>query len=99
VRATRQTILDVLRENWGAIRQFGVLRLGLFGSCVRNAAKRGSDIDLLVEFERKSFDSYMDLKFFLEDLFGRNVDIVIADSLKPGLRRAVLKDVAYVRDC
>lgn len=98
MRVTRQTILDVLRENWGAIRRFGVLRLGLFGSCVRNAAKRHSDIDFVVEFERKSFDAYMDLKFFLEDLFGRDVDLVIPESIKPRLRQVILKDVIYVQE-
>jgi len=39
-----------------------------------------------------SFSGYMDLKFFLEDLFGRPVDLVLADGIKPRLRKAILQE-------
>jgi len=48
-----------------------------------------------VEFEHKSFDAYMDLKEFLESLFGCPVDLVLADSLKPRLRESILKETVH----
>ena len=88
---SRQDILAVLKKNRNAIRAFGVRRLALFGSYARNQATRASDLDFVVEFDKKSFDSYMDLKTFLENLFGRRVDLVLADAIKPRLRRPILE--------
>ena len=53
-------------------------------------------MDLLVEFEKNSFDAYMGLKFYLEDRLGRPVDLVIRRSLKPLLRERVLQEVKDV---
>ena len=77
--------------------KYGVKRIGFFGSLVRNKQKETSDIDVLVEFEKgaKTFDNYMDLKFFLEEVFGRKVDLVISDALKPQIRERVLEEVMY----
>jgi len=77
--------------------KYGVKRLGFFGSLVRNEWKESSDVDVLVEFEKgaKTFDNYMNLKFFLEDLFGGKVDLVIADTLKPQIKERVLEEVKY----
>ena len=81
------------------IRRFGVKKIGLFGSYVRNEERRGSDIDLLVEFERgkKTFDNYIELKLFLEDLFKCRVDLVIYGTVKPGLRPYLLGSVKYAK--
>jgi len=77
--------------------KYGVKRIGFFGSLVRNKQKETSDIDVLVEFEKgaKTFDNYMGLKFFLEGVFGRKVDLVISDVLKPQIRERVLEEVMY----
>lgn len=83
-------ILDQHREE---LRGLGVRRLGLFGSAARNEATDASDLDFLVEFQRKSFDTYMDLKDLLERVFDRRVDLVIPESLKPRLRGLIDKDV------
>jgi uncharacterized protein len=72
-----------------------VRSLSLFGSSLRGEETPQSDLDFIVEFERKSFDSYMDLKFFLEKLFGRPVDLVLADGIKPRLREAILKEAIH----
>jgi len=53
------------------------------------------DLDFLVEFQTKSFDAYMDLKDLLEQWFGRPVDLVLADALKPALRDKVLRETVY----
>jgi hypothetical protein len=56
-----------------------------------------SDIEILGEFREgeETFDHFMDLKFYLEDLLGRKTDLVIADTLKPRIRDAVLGEVVY----
>ncbi len=64
----------------------------------RNEARPGSDIDVLVVFEGKpTFDAFMDLKFYLEDLLGAPVDLVTDQALRPQVRQAIqgeLVDVA-----
>jgi len=72
-----------------------VRRLGLFGSCARGERTEASDLDFVVEFEKKSFDAYMDLKLFLEELFGCQVDLVISDAIKPRLRSVILGEAIH----
>lgn len=93
---TKDEIERILNEHRAFLREQGVLRLGLFGSYVRGTAGPDSDIDLLVELGELTFDRYMDLKFFLEDLFQIPVDLVLADSIKPRLRSSILNEIAYV---
>lgn len=88
-------ILKTLERHRTTLRQFGVRRLGLFGSCARGESLSNSDLDFVVDFERKSFDSYMGVKEFLEGLFDRPVDLVISDSIKPRLREAILGETIY----
>ena len=75
--------------------RFSVRRIGLFGSAVRGLARPDSDVDVLVELDRLAFDNYMELKFFLEDLFGSPVDFVLADTLKPRIKSRVLSATVY----
>jgi predicted nucleotidyltransferase len=70
--------------------------LGLFGSCAREEQTTSSDLDFVVELETRSFDAYMDLKFFLEDLFGRPVDLVLEGTFKPRLRPHIMRDLIDV---
>jgi len=91
----RDEILKILEENRNIIRDYGVRRLGLFGSCARGECTEISDLDFVVEFEKKSFDAYMDLKLFLEELFGCQVDLVISDTIKPRLRSLILGEAIH----
>ncbi len=95
MKRSREEILALLEENRDKIRQFGVTRLGLFGSSAREEASEHSDLDFVVEFERPSFDAYMELKFFLEDLFQCSVDLVLAKAIKPRLRASILEEAVY----
>ena len=72
-----------------------VKSIGLFGSALRGAVSGKSDVDILVELAKPTFDHYMDLKFFLEEQLGRRVDLVLADSLKPRLKPIIAREVAY----
>src|SRR6266404_4013843 len=90
-----QEILKALRANEARLKSFGVRKLSLFGSSVRGEDTPESDLDFVVEFEKKSFDSYMNLKLFLEELFNRPVDLVLADGIKPRLRDAILQEAIH----
>lgn len=94
---SRDEIMMLLDENRAAIREFGVRRLGLFGSAARGEDSPGSDLDFVVEFEKKSLDAYMDLKAFLEELFARSIDLVITDVIKPRLREPILGEAVYAQ--
>ena len=93
---TGPEILRTLHMHCEELHRMGVRRLGLFGSYLRGTAKPDSDMDFLVVLERPSFDDYMDVKFFLEDLFQRQVDLVLEDNLKAGLRPYIMNEVTYV---
>ena len=94
---TLDKILRIINENQKSIKKYGVKSIGLFGSYAKNKQKKGSDIDFLVEFEKgkKTFDNYMDLKFYLEDLFSCNVDLVVKEAIKIELKSSILKSVKY----
>lgn len=94
---TDKTILTNLEENIGTIKKYGIKKIGIFGSYIRSEQKPTSDIDILVEFEKgkTTFDNYMDLKFFLEDLFKCKVDLVMKESIKPDLKPYILGSVKY----
>jgi len=93
--AAQEHIFEILREHRQEIRRLGVRTLALFGSAARGRAGETSDLDFVVEFERKSFDDYMDLKAMLEGLLGRNVDLVLPDAIKPRLRPAILRELVH----
>jgi len=95
VQLTREHILAKLSEERDNIRGFGVRTLGLFGSVARGENTSASDLDFLVEFDHKSFDAYMDLKAYLENLFGCPVDLVLANTLKPRLRDPILNETIH----
>ena len=94
---TSNKIIELLNKHATQIKKFGVKRIGLFGSFSRNDQKDDSDIDIVVEFEegKKTFDNYMSLKIFLEDLFKRKVDLVILESIRNELKPYILAEVKY----
>jgi predicted nucleotidyltransferase len=95
LKSNRKEIFNVLAANGAKIKSFGVRSLSLFGSCARGDETAESDLDFVVELERRSFDAYMDLKLFLEDLFGRPVDLVLSDGIKPRLRATILREAIH----
>lgn len=79
------------------IRALGVRGQWLFGSTARGEAGPSSDLDLLVEFEGScSYAQYSALRFLLEDLFGQQVDLVLAEGLRPRVRPYVERDAVRV---
>ncbi len=95
MRWTRDQVLKVIENNRTAIKRLGVKRLGLFGSYARKTQDDVSDLDFIVEFEKKSFDVYMELKILLEELFDTHVDLVLVNTIKPRLRTVILEETVY----
>ena len=87
--------LAVVREE---IRQrFSVEKLYIFGSVARGEGSAHSDLDVLVTFKTKAtFDLFMDLKFYLEELFETKVDLVTDKALRPRVRKAIEKELINV---
>jgi uncharacterized protein len=95
--ATKQDIFYLLHREQSRLKAFGVRRIGLFGSFVRGEQREESDIDLLVEFDpgKKTFDAFMNLSFFLEELLSHRVELVTIESLSPYIGPHILKEVEY----
>ncbi|GBF44591.1 toxin-antitoxin system toxin subunit [Leptospira levettii] len=76
---------------------FGVLKIGIFGSFAKDKVNSDSDVDLLVEMKSPDFDSFVGLKIFLEKLFERNVDIIRKrNQIKPSFLNRIQKDIINV---
>lgn len=91
-------ILAIVKKNKTFLKEkFGVKKIGVFGSIVRGDAREESDIDVLVEFEstKKSFDNFMELSFFLEELFGKKVDLITTSGLDKYVRPYVEREVVW----
>ena len=94
---SRDDVLRLLSEHRSDWARFGLASLSLFGSFARDEAGPESDVDFLVEFEGPiTFHRYMDLKFFLEDLLGRRVDLVTQGSLRERVRPYVEREAIRV---
>ena len=98
----KEEILKRIRENREKIRSFGVKKMGIFGSTVRGEMTDRSDIDFVVEFERgkATFKNVCGLIDFLEELFGRKVDILTPDGIDSirikHVRAEIKREIEYV---
>lgn len=92
-KLTDKIIIQTLKKHIDTLKRYGVKRIGLFGSFVRGEQREDSDIDFIVEFETPDFDNFMDLAFYLEDLFGRKVEILTPEGIR-GIRiKKVAEDI------
>ena len=94
--STREDVVKILESKRAAIQGYSVKSLALFGSAARNRLRKKSDVDILVQFEQPTWANYIGLKFYLQDLLGREVDLVTPKGLKPAVRLSVEKDLFYV---
>lgn len=87
--------LSAFRDAFG--RQFGITRLGLFGSVAREEQTEDSDVDVVVEVEHPSLSLMYELRKSLNAFLGVEVDLVRSrDSLRPLFKSNIEKDVIYV---
>lgn len=94
----RQTTLLLLAEHKAYLAsQFGVVKLALFGSTVRDSATAKSDVDVLVGFDGPATSTrYFGVQFYLEDLLGCPVDLVTDKALRAQLRPFIEREAVHV---
>ncbi|MCA1617938.1 MAG: nucleotidyltransferase family protein [Acidobacteria bacterium] len=94
---TKEDVFTLLRQNGEQLRRFGVGRISVFGSFARGEPNDESDVDILVEFEPggKSFDNFLALAEFLEEIFERKVDLLTPESLNPRFGHHILNEAEH----
>jgi hypothetical protein len=95
---TKKYILEFLHQHKKQLQEnYGVTKIGLFGSYAREEAQEDSDIDIVVELDSKnSFRSFFALLHFLEDSLQKKIDLGIEHSMKKRAYDSMLKDIVYV---
>jgi len=96
---TKEYILKKLTLKKHEISRFGINKIGLFGSYVRDEQTESSDIDILIDFEpeNETFDNYMAAFDFIEDLFeNKKVEVITKNGLSPYIGQRILQEVRYV---
>jgi predicted nucleotidyltransferase len=87
----------LLRHKAELRQKFKVKSIGVFGSYVRSEQKRGSDVDVLVEFEEPiGLFEFMDLEEYLSQLLSVKVDLVSKKALKPHIGERILQEVIMI---
>ena len=94
-------IIEKLRSQYPYLSsEFGIKRIGVFGSVVKQSEREESDIDLIVEFDRPIGLQFMSLAEYMEKLFGRKVDILTKDGIRnirvKRVSTDIEKDIIYV---
>jgi predicted nucleotidyltransferase len=96
---TREEVLSVLRRKKKEFSKFGIIKIGLFCSYVRNEQSPKSHIDVLIDFdpEKENFDNFMAVCDMFEKIFkGEKIEIVTKNGLSPFIGPTILKEVFYV---
>lgn len=93
-----ETYLELINQNFEELKSnFGVKRIAIFGSTARGESTKKSDIDIIVEFNRPiGFFTFIKLESYLQEILGKKVDLATKNSLKPGIKKTVLKEAIYV---
>ena len=94
---TKELLINKIREHRADLTKLSVKSMAVFGSVARGEARIDSDVDILVEFEGAlTFDRFMDTKYYLEEVLGCRVDLVVPDAIKPRMKPAIMQDLVYV---
>jgi uncharacterized protein len=92
-----QTLKLLAKHKQVLAERFGVARLAVFGSVVRDTGKKGRDVDVLVAFDGPATSAhYFGVQFYLEDLLGSPVDLVTEKALRSELRPFIEKEAVHV---
>ena len=87
--------LSAFKREFG--RQYGITKLGIFGSVARQENTEDSDIDIVVEVEKPTLSLMYELREMLKSIFKCEVDLVrFRSTLRPLVRSNILNDVVYV---
>lgn len=92
-------IIKLLKDHRSILKEeYGVVDMAIFGSYARNEADKSSDIDIIVDLKESSttFNNFMNLKFYLEDISGQKVDLLTKKSIRRELKQSILKEAIHV---
>jgi len=94
---TKNDILNKLKELKPTLyKDYSVKEIGLFGSFSDNSFNENSDIDILIELEKPIGWRFFSLEIYLENIFGRKIDLVTKNALKEQIKDSILKQVNFV---
>ena len=90
----RENVIDILRKELpGFVSKYGVKRIGLFGSYAKGTPAEGSDIDILVEFERPIGLKFIEFAEYLETILGARVGILTPTGIEAIRVEKVARDI------
>jgi hypothetical protein len=95
---TKKEILQILHNELPVLKErFYVKEIGLFGSIAKGEEEETSDIDILVTLKDENNDlfNFLDLKYYLESVIHKKVDLVMKDAIKPRIKDRILKETIY----
>ena len=97
IRKKEHVLRTLIDTKESIYERFGVIDMAVFGSYVRDEQHKHSDIDIFVELkpEHKTFDNYMELKFFLSKIIGGKVDLVLKESIKEAFKSSIVNYPAH----
>jgi len=93
-----EQVLEIMKSNkLYLLKRYGVKDIAVFGSYISGNQRTDSDLDILVDLEKdgRTFDNFMDLKFFLEELTKTKVDLAMKDSIRIEFRDRILNSAVY----
>ncbi len=96
----KEKVIQTIQGQNLLMRRYGISKVGLFGSYVREQQREGSDIDILIDFEdgAETFDNFIAICTLFDNLFkGEKVDVVTLRGLSPYIGPYILKEIEYVK--
>jgi len=97
-RKKLEDVLDIIKEHKKFLEErYKVKEIGVFGSFVRSEQKRGSDIDILVDFyEVPDLLEFLNLERHLERILRKRVDLVRKPAVRKELEKKILSEMVYI---
>lgn len=93
---TRKQVLKKIEFNKEKLKENGVIKIGLFGSVLKDKQTKKSDIDILIKFKVANFDKYAQVVMILEKVLKKKIDLITESSLRPEMQY-VKKEAEYAR--
>ena len=94
----KQEIFKILSQHFVQMQnEYGVEKIGVFGSVVKEEQTLTSDVDILVEFSRAiGMVKFLQLENNLQKLLSAKVDLITRNALKKHIGRQILQEVQFV---
>ena len=93
----KEEIFKLLKQHRKELKNYNVIKLGIFGSVLRGDNTKESDIDFIVEFEegKKNYDNFIELVLLLENLLQKKVDLLTMEAISPYMKPKILKEAYF----